>query len=160
MVKRHKMSNKQGLTLPGNVFPNPKELQILFQLNVRLSITFKVTKIGQNFEKDISIEGEQIEYHFISSKPDNKINCVFCKSIFGDFIGLCGLTYTFDEFVKFYSEYYIYKNNITFEKTRIALFPNDWYACFEKDVFDKRWRNSKHYYVSKNICGKRSRKRF
>jgi len=131
------MSAKLGLVLPGDEFPNVKELKTLFTMKVRVSLTLKV--LAANEKDDISIEGEEIEYHFIDI--DDYIVCVYCKSIFGDVLGLCGLKCTFDEYLNFYNQTPIHKNNITLRKIRVSFFPYNWYACFESDVFTDKWTN-------------------
>lgn len=135
------MSSKKGLVLPSEVFPNAKELKTLFSMRIRISVTLKAISAAESIKipGDVPIEGETLEYQFIMDDVNtNNINCVFCKSVLGDFLGFCGLKYIFDDFVKFYEESRVIKNNVTFEKIRVACFPFAWYDCFEENTFDER----------------------
>ena len=130
-----KMSAKDGLCLPNGIFPTVKELKTLFDLKIRVSVILKVANDVEN--GDMPIENERLEYQFLSNK--NIIHCVMCKSILGDFLGFCGLKYTFDEFIAFFEQKQITKNKVIFEKVKIVFFPATWYACFESDKFDSKW---------------------
>lgn len=139
------MSILGGLELPTGKNPTEKEVKALLSQNLRIAVYFT----------SIEEDKEDVVYHFVRDKKketlfEMKVNCVMCKSRIGDPLKLCGLTKTFEEFMIIFKLPKLTGNNtLYFERKRVAIFPFDWHACFEKDArldstrLDPRWQEIK-----------------
>lgn len=123
-----------------------KDIKALLSLNFRIALYVKGVQVGP---KETPGVGETIEYHFVRDKqyddhPDTamSVNCVLCKSRIGDSLKLCGLKRSFADLQALFQNQRLTGNyTLFFERYRIAVFPYDWYACFEKnDPNDSRWK--------------------
>lgn len=125
---------------------NVGEIKALLSLNFRIAVYLR--EIGTAGKESL---GELIEYHFVRNKQydgisnidlEMQVNCVLCKSKIGDSLKLCGITKSFTDFKPVFEIPRLTGNYVLyFERYRIAVFPFNWYPCFEKDdSSDPRWK--------------------
>lgn len=127
-----------------------KNIKALLSLNFRIALYAKGVQVGPGNTPGV---GETIEYHFVRDKQyddipnfaelEMQVNCVLCKSRIGDSLKICGLKKPFSELQALFQNQRLTGNyTLFFERQRIAVFPFDWYPCFEKiDLSDPRGSN-------------------
>ncbi len=127
-------------------FESGSQIKALFSFNFRIAAYIR--SLGGENPKESetsrtgSLDSEEIEYHFISgvSPPITSVTCVLCKSRIGDALKLQGLSIDFDKFIDLFKSPKLTGNGtLYFEKYRLALFPFDWYTCFESLVPGNRF---------------------
>jgi hypothetical protein len=129
--------------------PSVGDIKALLSLNFRIAVYVKAVQVGA---KETPGVGEEIEYHFVRDKQNDEnplavglemqVNCVLCKSKIGDSLKLCGMAKPFTEIVPLFEVARLTGNYaLYFERTRVSVFPFNWYPCFEKeDPKDPRWK--------------------
>lgn len=143
---------ENGLRLPGDLQVSRGILKAAISSNLRIVITLRVTTPPGSIAK-LPEDAEIVKYHFIRDSRHDKtpgyaslnvteVTCVQVVSNIGDALKLFGNTFTFDNFADaiFGGNKLTGDHSLYLEKIDIAVFPYDWYDCFEKnDPEDPRW---------------------
>lgn len=145
------MSILDGAELPNGLKTAITEIKALLTLNLRIAVYIKAIHVGPLNGPVAPGEGEEIIYHFVRDRRNDhdplltgspmQVNCVLCKSKIGDPLKFCGMTKPFTELSPLFQLPRLTGNNLLFfERTRISVYPFNWYPCFEKDdPKDPRW---------------------